>query len=161
MKITTMAGFIMLGLMVLFVACSPQSDGEPNTPDDGIIIAPVPNNDATEEPPVNRGNVVPGNAEVKNVDILILESYPIQVMLKIEGSLPTPCHVLAAKFSDPNAQNEIYVEIFSEIAEDVICIQVIEDFQENVGLPLNDLPDGKYSIWVNGENVGEFTYPGG
>jgi hypothetical protein len=37
---------------------------------------------------------------------------------------------------------------------------VIEPFEESVSIPMTGKPDGMYTVWVNGELVGEFSYPG-
>jgi hypothetical protein len=36
-----------------------------------------------------------------------------------------------------------------------VCIQVLQAFESSINL--GTYPDGTYTVWVNGELVGEFT----
>ena len=90
-----------------------------------------------------------------------MESYPIQVMLSLSGDLPTPCHSFHADVSEPNQKNEIHVDVYSLVDPEIMCIQKIEPFVENVSIPMTGAADGTYTVWVNGKLVGEFNYPGG
>jgi hypothetical protein len=76
-------------------------------------------------------------------------------MLNLKGTLSTPCHHLRAKVNQPDAENRIQVEVYSIHDPDEICIQMLEEYETNI--PLGSFPDGSYTIWVNGEQVGEFT----
>ncbi len=102
-----------------------------------------------------------GPGFISEADILILESFPVQIMLHITGELPTPCHQFRARISGPDDRNRIVVEAYSVYPSDQACIQVLEPFDENVPIPMAGAPDGDYTVWLNGEQVGEFSYPGG
>jgi len=78
-------------------------------------------------------------------------------MLNVAGALPTPCHELRVEISDPDEQNRIYIEVYSVSEPDKICVQVLEPFDESI--PLEGFPSGEYSVWVNGEEVGEINPP--
>lgn len=88
-------------------------------------------------------------------DILLLESYPVQVKLVLRGDLPTPCNQLRVKVSEPDAQNRIQVEVYSVVDPNAICIQVIQPFEAQIAL--GSFTSGKFSVYVNGEYLGEFT----
>lgn len=111
------------------------------------------------DPPGNGGGITEGRPVISETDLLILESYPVQVMVAISGELPTPCDDLKIDISGPNENNEFMIEFTSLADEGQTCITVIEPFQENVSLPLAGLADGEYSVFVNGKFVGKFTYP--
>ena len=96
-----------------------------------------------------------GNAYVEGSDILILESFPVQIMLNLSGSLPTPCHQLRIVVAAPDAQNQIAVDVYSVVDPEQICTQNLAPFEANV--PLGSFPSGDYTVLVNGEVVGEFT----
>jgi hypothetical protein len=49
------------------------------------------------------------------------------------------------------------VEVYSLVDPDVACIQVLEPFQQ--GINLGSLPQGSYTVYVNGEQVGEIDAP--
>ena len=99
-------------------------------------------------------NLVRGNAFVDSAELLTLESYPLQFMLALKGSLPTPCNQLRVDVSPPDSENKIVVDVYSVVKADEICAQVVEPFEENV--PLGSFPAGHYTLWVNGELVTEF-----
>jgi len=95
-----------------------------------------------------------------SADLLILESFPIQLRLVMRGNLPTPCHELAYEIAEANAQNQIHVSVYTTVDPAVTCMQVLEPFDESISIPLDGLADGEYSVWLNGEQIGEFSYPG-
>jgi len=139
--------FLVLGL--LLTAC-----GGENLPDEG---APPP--PANADP--GQGQLSRGEAFVNNSQLTIMESFPIQVAVEIQGDLPTPCNKLAVDISDPDADNNIHIEVYSLVNPAETCIAMIEPFSERISLPTELLADGKYQVFVNGQFVGEFTYPGG
>lgn len=93
-------------------------------------------------------------AFVDNAQLLILESYPIQVNLQIKGSLPTPCHILRVAISPPDKENHIAISVYSLVDPAVVCIQVLQEFETSV--PLGAYPYGHYLVYVNDMLVGEF-----
>jgi hypothetical protein len=95
-----------------------------------------------------------GNAFVQESGLLIRESYPPQIALSVSGELPTPCHQLRIAVPTPDPDNKIAVEVYSVVNPDMMCTQVLKPFQEQV--ELGSFPSGHYSVWVNGELVGEF-----
>jgi inhibitor of cysteine peptidase len=147
-------------LLVLMVsACAADNNTfDPNTPVDSDQPMPVePDGGIGGD---SDGEKVSANAYVSDAQLLIMESYPVQIALVVSGDLPTPCHEFQYEISEPDAENQIFVEIFSMVNPGEVCIEVLEPFSENISLPVADLPDGIYTIFVNGELVGEFSYPG-
>ncbi|MBU0510345.1 MAG: hypothetical protein KJ638_01415 [Chloroflexi bacterium] len=128
---------------------------EPLAPADSrIVAAPLESEfaPATGDEKLKRGNVF-----IDATEVLLLESYPVQVNLQLTGNLPTPCHQLRVIVSEPDDQNRIQVEAYSVTDPNVICIQVLEPL--DVRVSLGDFTEGEFSIWVNGEQVGEFSLP--
>jgi hypothetical protein len=168
---------MMVVAALLLAACAPSGglpaetpvqEPSPDTPVQGPTDDPYPMPTPAAPPAFSYGSVYPGplpgeeNMErgsifIDHTEILIMESFPPQFSLIIEGNLPTPCHQLQAHLEQPDAQNRINIEVFSLVDPDVICIQVLEPFHENI--MLGSLPDGVYTIVVNGEEVGEITSP--
>jgi hypothetical protein len=89
-----------------------------------------------------------------------MESYPAQISLHVSGELPTPCYIFRYTITEPNEKMEIHIDAFSLVEDGAICVQVIQPFEENVTIPITGQADGLYTVWVNGEKVGEFSYPG-
>ena len=130
-----------LGLIVLsivLVACAPTT-----------AIAPGGGEDSET-----------GQVFISNAELLIMESYPVQVSLYISGELPTPCHELVSEVEAPDEENRIHVSVASQFDSGEACIQVLEAFSTQLGIDMLGAKDGIYSVWLDGEMIGEFSYPG-
>ena len=88
------------------------------------------------------------------IGLLILESYPVQINLELQGYLPTPCHNMRVSILPPDQENRIYGEVYSVVDPSMMCIQVIKEFETVVSL--GSFPKGHYTVYINGEVVGEF-----
>jgi hypothetical protein len=166
-------------LVTLLAACSgelPVDPSTPSAPEQPVFATPIdtelPPTETTPimmEPPeqgaprpINSeylpqrddGNLTRGNVYIDRSELLIMESYPIQIALMLQGSLPTPCNKLRVIASPPDEQNRIQVDVYSVIDLEQICVQVLEPFEANTGL--GSFPSGHYTVWVNGEMIGEF-----
>jgi len=151
-------------IVPLLAACA----GQPAAPETEPSIPTPEDPDATglspgsEEPPLDsyapaKGDEAMQRGEVfiDTQEILILESFPLQFQLQVTGSLPTPCHELRAVVEEPDDQNQIRVDMYSLVDPDTVCAQVLEPF--DVSLSLGSYPSGTYSVFVNGEKIGEIT----
>jgi hypothetical protein len=141
-----------LTVLVLFLAACVGAD----TPVTSQPSDPQPMPTSTRD----LGDMQEGAVFIDSSDLLIMESYPVQINLHLVGNLPTPCHHFQADVSAPNSQNEIHVRVYSLVNPMVMCTQVLQPFDENVSIPMTGAADGTYSVLVNGQLVGEFTYPG-
>ena len=136
----------------------PVNPDQPVTqePSDGVL--PPPGNvDVSENPyaPQSGDNALSsGNVYLDSTDLLILESYPIQVNLYLSGTLPTPCNHLRVVVPETDADNRIYIEVYSVTDPNAMCIQVLEPFDTTISL--GSFPSGHYEVYVNGELIGEF-----
>jgi hypothetical protein len=88
-------------------------------------------------------------------ELLQLESFPVQIVLRLTGSLPTPCHQLRVAAAQPDAQGKIAIDVYSVVDPNRVCAQVLQDV--DVSVPLGTFPAGSYTVWVNDAQVGEFT----
>lgn len=157
---------VIILIAVLFVftsACSPAEPVLPPTDDSPGADQPVSPGTPTEGgsmplvPLPGDENMQRGNVFIDEVEILVLESFPPQFNLIVRGNLPTPCHQLRWEAQEPDAQNRIEVEVYSLVNPDEMCIQVLQSFEEVISL--GSFPDGKYTIWVNGQQSGEVRTP--
>ena len=113
------------------------------------------------KPPVPdlRGGIEPHDpVTIESTQILQLESFPVQVMLEVVGQLPDPCHKAVWAVSDPDSEGRIDVELHSEAPLDLDCIQVLQPI--TLRIPIGSFKDGSYVVWLNGEKVGDFSFPG-
>jgi len=98
-----------------------------------------------------------GKVFIEYVEILLLESFPVQVNLLLTGNLPTPCYELRAVAYAADDQNRIDVEVYSVIEPGIMCTQVVKPFEATI--PLGAYTEGIFSVWVNGEEVGTIELP--
>jgi len=91
---------------------------------------------------------VRGPVYIDSVDLLQLESWPVQVRALVKGSLPTPCHRLAWDLSGPDAQGRITLDVYSTIDADAACIQVLEPFEQSIDV--GSYTSGSFVLVVNG-----------
>ncbi len=123
---------------------------------DGIITNDDPLDLKFEDTIPRRGDdtLLRGTVYLDSIDLLTLESYPLQFNLALTGNLPTPCHELRVSVLPPDENNRILVDVYSLSTPDKICIQVLQPFSQT--LSLGSFPSGHYTLWVNGEQVIEF-----
>lgn len=100
---------------------------------------------------LTRGPVFLGKSELR-----IAESYPVQIFVGLKGSLPTPCHQLRVAVAKPDDQKRLKLDVYSVAKPDQVCIQVLHGFEQGVSLG-GGFPSGTYTVWVNGQRIGEFT----
>jgi hypothetical protein len=149
----------ILIFFLFIVSCTQLPDGTAGP--DMAVTNPPAGNMPTQKPSVNQfaprpgdGKLVRGNAFINEASLVIRESYPPQIALSIAGDLPTPCHQLRAEIAQSDAESKIMIDIYSMVNPDTMCTQVVKPFQEQIDL--GTFPSGHYSVWVNGELVGEF-----
>jgi len=156
---------MVLSITVLSTACGMVS--EPTTtpvpPDAQSPTTVSPSHDQVREdseegrpfaPQEGDQELQRGDVQVEKIDLMIMESWPVQVSLQVEGNLPTPCHQLRAKISETGDDHRIEVEMYSLSHPEDICPQVLQPFDVNI--PLGSFKEEGISFWVNGEKVGEY-----
>jgi hypothetical protein len=82
---------------------------------------------------------------VNEVDVLYLESFPVQVQLLVRGSVPTPCHEPAWSVSDDGSF--VSVELWSEADPDVLCAAVLQEVE--VAIPVGEYERAQRAVLVN------------
>lgn len=97
------------------------------------------------------GDVIHGVADVEEVDVLIMESFPVQVSAVARGSLRDGCtqiHEVRTRFEE--GSQTFVVEITTVRDADAVCTQALVPFEERVELEVRGLPAGTYTVEVNG-----------
>ena len=89
-----------------------------------------------------------GLATAEEIDILTLESFPVQVFVIASGYLPNPCTEIY-QISQQREGNTFLITIKTYCSQEV-CIQVIAPFEETIPLGVYGLPAGTYTVEVNG-----------
>ena len=89
-----------------------------------------------------------GLASVDEIDILILESFPVQINVIASGNLPDPCTEVSEVLQEREG-NTFFVTI-KTYRSPGFCIQILAPFEEIIPLEVYDLPAGTYTVDVNG-----------
>ncbi|MGD2179237.1 MAG: hypothetical protein PVG71_15605, partial [Anaerolineae bacterium] len=130
-----------LSMVVLFplllTACGALGAGAGKTP--------------TEVPPAPGTGTATGMAEVEEIDILIMESFPVQVAVVARGTLRDVCTEIDEVHREFDADSKAFsVEITTVRDPDEVCAQVLAPFEERISLDVYGLPAGTYTVDVNG-----------
>jgi inhibitor of cysteine peptidase len=95
----------------------------------------------TVEPIINLANVT-------EIELFLLESFPVQVHVVAKGYLPNPCTQIDEIIKSREG-NDFTVTIKTQTSPGP-CIQVIQPFEETIPLDVYGLPAGTYNVNVNG-----------
>ncbi len=151
--------FLLLFLLLAVVACSGVSGGEPaftdtltGTPSDPNQSVssddPTPTAHA-EEPAADAEETITGQAQVESIEIMILESFPVQIHASIAGYLGDGCTTLGS-ITTTQEGNTFFVQVTTQRPAEAMCTQQLVGFQESVVLDVYGLAAGTYTIDANG-----------
>jgi inhibitor of cysteine peptidase len=122
---------LLLIAAVLATACSPQP---------------------TQTPPIDQtppGSLIHGEAAVEAIEILILESFPVQVHVVARGYLPDGCTEIG-EIRQACPEQTFQVTITTVRPAAAVCTQALEPFEEAIALDVLGLQAGVYTVDVNG-----------
>lgn len=100
---------------------------------------------------LSRGEVT---LDMSATQLVTSGSTPNEATVNLSGILPDPCHQLRIVVSPADSQNQINIQVYSVFDPQTMCIMVIKPFE--VSIPLSILQNGNYSVYVNGQLLGEF-----
>ena len=89
-----------------------------------------------------------GLALVDEIDILILESFPVQINVIARGNLPDPCTEISEVLQE--REGDTFFITIKTYRSPGFCIQVLAPFEEIIPLEVYGLPAGTYTVNVNG-----------
>jgi hypothetical protein len=137
----------LLCTFALLVACNPG----------GVETTATPTIGATNEAPPTSGSNEPtrGQAMVNNVDVQILESFPVQINVVASGDLPDSCTQIDEIITQ-RTDDTFRVAVTTLRQPDLVCTQALVPFEEVISLDVVGLPAGTYNVSVNGVE-GSFT----
>lgn len=126
------------------------------------IVEPAsePEEESEETPPaaVEEPEEEPNSPQyvfVDAVEVLLLESFPLQATAIVTGNLSDPCVTLVGSASSREG-NVFTVSLEAVRDEEAICGSVLVPFEESVSLDILDLPAGEYTV-IAGETSTTFT----
>lgn len=137
--------FTFMFALAVLVACSSGSGETAATPTIGPTVEPTP---ASTEP--RRGQ-----AAVDSVDVLVMESFPVQISVTARGNLPDSCTRIDEIITQQTGETfRVAVTTLRQPA--LNCTQALVPFEETIPLDVIGLPAGTYTVLVNGVE-GSFT----
>jgi hypothetical protein len=151
----------LLVLMLALAACGDAARGtEPaasDLPTNGADAdRPVSSDDEpdADEPDIEpiEGDIITGEATVESLDILILESFPVQVNVQVSGYLGDGCTSIG-EITTEREEDTFYVHISTVRPADAICTMQLVGFDEVISLDVHGLEAGAYTVDVNGETA--------
>ena len=91
---------------------------------------------------------ITGLAPVDEIDILILEIFPVQINVIASGNLPDPCTEISEVIKE--REGDTFFVTIKTYRSPGFCIQVLAPFEEIIPLEVYGLPAGTYTVDVNG-----------
>lgn len=92
-----------------------------------------------------------GRAQIDEVTVQILESFPVQVEVLIRGSLPDGCTEIDKVEQRFEPENDTFwIEVATVRTTDDPCTEALVPVEESVSLDVYGLPAGTYTVDVNG-----------
>lgn len=150
-------------LLVVLVACTAPPGDEPvagagvdptptEAPDE-----PVSSEDPTATPVPEEGEddatgdeeVLVQDAVVTGLEVMMLESWPLQARVQIDGELGDGCTELMPITTEREGET-FYVTVKTTRPADAVCTMELRFFSESVALDIEGLEAGTYTVDVNG-----------
>ena len=96
-------------------------------------------------------------AYVEGMQLLTLESFPVQMHAVLTGNLPDGCTRIAEIVVEKPSDNVFDIHVYTLRPEGLACTQALVPFEESVALDVYDLPAGDYAVKAY-DLTGTFTF---
>lgn len=111
-----------------------SSDSESNSQEKGINVT---------------RRLVYKNATIESIEIMVLESFPVQINVNVSGYLPDGCTSISG-ITEEKIDDTIFIKILTVRPADIACTQAIVPLNEVIALDVYGLKAGNYTVDVNG-----------
>jgi hypothetical protein len=132
---------VLLGVFLTAEACAAKEIIEPKSPQ--TISTPTSTSDTGD------GEEIEGVARISEIDILILESFPVQVNVVARGNLPDGCTEING-IDRKRIGNTFEVTITTTRPANQMCTEALVPFEQVISLDVAGIEAGKYTVNVNG-----------
>lgn len=107
----------------------------------------------------NGAEYIFGNAVVDDIQIMVMESFPLQISVTAIGNLPDGCTFIDEENIEiVNTGNGFDIALKTKRPKDLACTQALVPFEVNIPLDVYGLEKGVYTVNVNGvTDTFEFT----
>jgi hypothetical protein len=144
---------ICLAVLLGLTGCAAETQATP-TPLPIETVAWVPPSDNPYAPQANDTQLLQAGLQISTLSLLAPVDDP-QIYLLLTGALPSPCNSLRVRIQPPDAQQRVMVDVYSVVNPDLACTAVLKQFEAQV--PLGVYPPGLFSVWINGQRIGDFN----
>jgi len=134
--------------LVMFSGCT-QNNEENNKDMQTPTPDSTPDSTPTGTMASEDGEFIYRNATVENIQILILESFPVQINVVANGYLPDGCTKIDQTIKNREG-NTFLVTITTKRPADAMCTMAIVPFNKVISLDVYGLEAGDYEVNVNG-----------
>jgi inhibitor of cysteine peptidase len=122
------------------------------------VILPLsacrPGGDASGAPMPPTDGASDGGAHVDSVELVMLESFPVQVRAVIRGQLADGCtEIRGTRVDYDEASKTFQVAIETHRDSDQMCTQALVPFEESVSLDAHGLSAGEYTVEVQDQSA--------
>jgi hypothetical protein len=147
---TTLMFRVLIGLMLLasvtLSACATQTRADTDPTGEPSLLDP---------PAVEGGEGV----YIDSVEVLILESWPVQFVALVRGHLADGCTTIEEIRVGRTAEaNRFEITIVTARDPEAMCTMALVPFEESVELSIDGLPAGTYEVEAHGVSA-EFELP--
>lgn len=98
--------------------------------------------------PTATPSVIAGAAQIDSIQVLLLESFPVQARAVIQGNLPDGCTQLN-QVSQQRQGNVFHITLTTARPTDRMCTLALVPFEQIVPLDVLGLPAGTYTVIAN------------
>ncbi len=110
--------------------------------------------EATQTPPAKEGEFSYGqNTTVESLEVVLLESFPLQAQAVVSGNLPDGCTTLHEITVERDGEAFILTLTTQRPTGDVFCTQALVPFEETVDLEIRGLDAGTYTVIAQEEQT--------
>jgi len=102
------------------------------------------------------GDVISGEATVEEVNLVFMESFPLQVRAVVKGYLADSCTTIDQTTVE-RVENTFQVTITTRRPAHEMCAQMVQPFEKSIALDVYGLPAGEYTVVANGVST-SFTF---
>jgi|GEM_PF-381028 len=119
-----------------------SDEGQNNTADE-------PANNTSDSQETSGDEYLYGTANVESIQVMTLESFPVQIQVVAEGYLPDGCTEID-EITTEREENTFNIKISTKRPQDALCTDAIEPFNKTIPLEVQGLKAGNYTVNVNG-----------
>jgi hypothetical protein len=97
-----------------------------------------------------------GSVQVKSIQFVIPEG-TTEPEIRFLGTVPSLCNKLIFKVDPVDNKNQIIIHIFTTSNLKAPCLNGAQPFDQTIRL--TNITTGMYTVWFNGNKLGEYTVP--